>query len=408
MSKIAIIGGGPAGIACAITAKTFCNNCEIVIFDKKTALKTLLYTGGGRCNLAYSESDFKTLASFYPRGEKFLYSIFSQFGVNETTDFFSSIGIKTYAQKDKRIFPKTDSAEFVRKKLLDKASSLGIKIIENTEILDIEKMPNGYKLTFNNQIKTFDKVVISTGGRFKNIENTGFNFAKSFGHTVTDLKPALSSLKLKEKQISDLAGVSLKNINATIFHNDKKILDINDDLLFTHNGISGPLAYKISSYCAFVDYNHFNPLKLNLNLTGLDFDQCKEELIFRTADAPKRLICNLIATFVPKSLAKEITKLSKIDLNETSANLSKEKRNCLIKHLTEFELNISSTSPDGEIVTAGGVLLNEVNPKTMESKIAPGLYFCGEVLNIDGLTGGFNLQNCWSTGYIAGKSCGNS
>lgn len=406
--NIAIIGAGPAGCACAFYAQ---DNCDVTLFDFAKPLHTLLYTGGGRCNLAHGEYDFKELAKNYPRGEKFLYSIFSRFSTCDSLDFFENIGVPTYTQDDLRIFPTSNSAEDVRIKMLDAIRKCKIK---RERVLEINKEEDGFLITTDKSTYRFDKVVIAVGG------HAGFGLAKSLGHKIIAPKPALVGLLSKES-FKPVQGVSLKNVCATVIASEAKQsnLTITDDLLFTHNGISGPLAYKISSICARFNYDFNNPLRIKLNLCVNAPHPQPLSPEWRGGAAPfvdsqnfqdllntnsKKDIKNLVSDFVPKSVAEYLLGIIGIDLNLKCSQINAAKRDLIVKSLTEFEINIISPANEGEVVTSGGVCLDEINPKTMQSKLVEGLYFAGEVIDVDGFCGGFNLQNCWSTGFVAGSS----
>ena len=390
MNKIAIIGGGPAGLMCAITAKRNQPALDITIYEKNDIGSTLLPTGGGRCNLSFNEDDIKTFAQNYPRGEKFLYSIFNQFFVPETINFFNSIGIKTYIQEDNRIFPTTNKSLNVIFALKNEIKHLEINVI-NEEVKSIK--PQNDKFKIND--KFYDIAVIATGGHNSGILST----IKALGHNIVPLKPALCALEIEQKQFSAISGVCLKNISAATTLN-KKHYSLKNNLLFTHKGISGPLAYIISSLFARDNYSPQNPIKLSLNFIEDEKLNLQKELELNS----QKEVLNYISNFMPKSLAKIILNDLNISTNKKCHQINKEERNKLKKALTSFELSIINPLKEGEIVSSGGISLDEINPKTMESKIVSGLYFCGEVLDIDGFCGGFNLQNCWSTGYIAGKS----
>ena len=397
MSDIGIIGGGPAGIMCAIFAAKNPNN-KVFILDKNIILNTILPTGGGRCNLAYCEYNFKELAKFYPRGEKFLYSILSKFSTADTIEFFNNIGVETYVQEDLRVFPVSDSSKEVKNALLKQVDRKNIKkLFEN--VLKIKKTPQGFDVTTDKGFHHFDKLVIATGGK-----GNGHSLAKSLEHNVTELRPALSSLITKEKDFATISGISLKNIEAQVFFNNKKVKNLSGDFLFTHNGISGPLVYKISSYCAYLNFDDKNPLKIVLNLVNKesqDFDKELSEVLKTNA---QKDILNTVSNYIPKNLAAVILKKENISHDIKSGQLSKQFREKIVKNLTSLTFNALKVARGEEIVTAGGVDLKEIDSKTMGSKIVSDLYFCGEILDIDGITGGFNLQNCWSTGYIAGKT----
>ena len=401
MKKICIAGGGPAGIMAAVFAAKNPQN-QIFIFDKGIILNTLLPTGGGRCNLAYDEYNFKELAKFYPRGEKFLYSVFSRFSTKDTLEFFKNIGIKTYVQADSRIFPVSDSAKDVKQALLKQIDKKNIKkvfekietITKNGDIFLVKTDKNTYK---------FDAVIIACGGR-----GNGQKLAKGLGHTITELKPSLCAMVTKEKDFASVSGISLKNVRAEVLFENKKVKIpanmLTGDILFTHKGVSGPLVYRISSYCAYFDFDKQKPLKIIFNLTDLEFKDFDDLFLQSLKSEPQKEAVNVLARFLPKNLANAIFCKENINAFQKAGQLTKNDRQKISKSVTALELNIISVEKGEEIVTAGGVDLKEINPKTMESKLVENLYFCGEVLDIDGLTGGFNLQNCWSTGFIAGNS----
>lgn len=366
---VGIIGGGPAGCFCAYQLQ---NVCDVTVFEMNSPLKTLLVTGGGRCNLAHAEDDFKELAKFYPRGEKFLYSIFSKFSTADTLDFFRSIGIETYTQPDNRIFPTSNSAADVREKFL---AALNVTF-KKEKALRVNPFEGGLEIVTDSGSYKFDSVVVAVGG------HAGYNIAKYLGHNIIDPRPALVGLKTDKVFTS---GVVLKNVKTKI---GKTVLQ--DDILFTHNGISGPLAFKISSLMAREKF----PYTITLDLTG------EIDLQERFNANPHKTLKNLVGELVPKSFASEICPSGDIKCSQVCARVREE----LMKNLRSLELKVLSTSGGGEVVTCGGVDLKEINPKTMESKLVPHLYFCGEVVDIDGFCGGFNLQNCWSTAFVAAEN----
>lgn len=388
--SVAIIGTGPSGCMCAYFAS---KNCNVTLFDFSKPLHTLLYTGGGRCNMTYAEYDFKELTKFYPRGEKFLYSIFSKFSTTDTINFFKQIGIETYTQDDLRIFPISNSAKDVREKFLKSLKNCKFKKEKILGVnVEINKEENQFLLKTETNSYHFDRVVIAIGG------HCGFSIAKDIGHTVIEPKPALIGL-ITTEDFESLKGVSIKSVDAQIFYNNKKFTHIKDDMLFIPSGISGPLAYKISSICARLEYNKQNPL-----LIKLDFMQKELDFQKMLNSNPKKDIKNLVAELIPKSLAEYILKNHNIDLNLKCHFVDSKTRDLILKALLKFEIKAIAPKKEGEIVTSGGVCLDEIDSKTMESKLVKGLYFCGEVMDIDGFCGGFNLQNCWSTGFVAGQN----
>ncbi len=376
-SKVAIVGGGPAGCFCAYFLQ---KDFEVTIFEAKSPLATILPTGGGRCNLAHAEYDFRELASNYPRGEKFLYSVFSKFGTADTIDFFESIGVDTYVQEDLRIFPNSNSAVDVRNKLLDSLKC--VKIVEQ-RVDKIEENISGFSVVCGNDTHKFDKVVISTGG------HSGFSIAENLGHSIVSPRPSLCGLKTKEDFL-ELSGVSLSSVKAKC-----KGKTFTGDFMFTHTGVTGPVIYKISSvmarekfpYTVFIDF-----------LNDIEFDL---QLLLNAN--PHKAVKNLISEFLPKSFAEFLLIRLGINPEEKCHKINGTLRDKIIDKLGNFELTALGTRPDGEVVTSGGIDLKEVDSKTMESKLFSGLFFCGEVLDIDGFCGGFNLQNCWSTAYVASQ-----
>lgn len=372
MIKVGIIGAGPAGCACA---KFLQDSASVTLFDFASPLRTLLPTGGGRCNLAHAEYDFKELVKNYPRGEKFLYSIFSRFSTSDTIDFFESIGIKTYTQDDFRIFPESNSSKQVREMLLKALNKTTIKREKALRLEDGEKL----KLITDMNSYYFDSIIIATGG------HASYELFTRLGINIIEPKPALVGLLTKEK-LSNLSGVVIENCKSE---------GLIDNLLFTHKGISGPLIYKISSLKA---KNKF-PYTLSIDLCPKDIDL--QDLINSN---PHKQINNLLSDYIPKRVVNYILEVCKISNSQKCHLINAKQRDCILEKIHSLNLTIIGTSPDGEIVTAGGVDLKEINPKTLESKKVKGLYFIGEVLDIDGFCGGFNLQNCWSTAFVASNA----
>lgn len=361
-SKVVIIGGGPAGCMCAYFLQ---NDFDVTIIEKNTPLKTILPTGGGRCNLCHAEFDFKELAKNYPRGEKFLYSVFSKFSTADTIDFFEKIGVETYTQENMRIFPKSNSAKDVREHFLQALKKVrfikenALRINRQDEIFSVVTNMGAYKADF---------VVISSGG------HASYDLIKMLGHKIIEPKPALVGLLTKEK-FAPISGVCI------------------NDILFTHKGISGPKIYEISSLRARESF----PYKLNFDFIG------EVDLQTELNSNPHKSIKNLLSEHVPKSFTEFVLTELKINPDTKSHMIDGKTRDKILTKLQNFEICVIGTFPDGEVVTAGGVDLKEINQKDMQSKLVPRIYFCGEVMDIDGFCGGFNLQNCWSTGYLAAQ-----
>ncbi|MCR5265661.1 MAG: aminoacetone oxidase family FAD-binding enzyme [Cyanobacteria bacterium RUI128] len=376
-SDIGIIGAGPAGCACAYF---LCNaGMKVSLIDSGRPLRTILPTGGGRCNLAHAEFDFRELAKNYPRGEKFLYSVFSQFSTSDTLDFFNNIGIETYTQDDGRIFPLSDSSAEVRDKLLSALSSC--RFIKE-KALRIEKQQNCFKVVTDMNSYNFDKIVVSTGGR------AGYDMIKRLGVAIIEPKPSLVGL-VTVNNFKELMGTTVKNV----LNNET---GLSGNLLFTHFGMSGPLIYKLSALKA----REKMPYNLSFNFCP-DLDAPTLQLILN--DNPHKFLKNILSDFIPHKFAEYILTRANINPELKAHRTDGKTRDLVVKTLSEFEITVKSTQKDGETVTAGGVSLDKINPKTMESKEVEGMFFCGEVIDVDGFCGGFNLQNCWSTAYIASR-----
>lgn len=361
-SKVVIIGGGPAGCICAYFLQ---DRFDVSIIEKNSPLKTLLPTGGGRCNLAHAEFDFKELAKNYPRGEKFLYSVFSKFSTADTIDFFEKIGVETYIQENMRVFPQTNSAKDVREHFLQALKKVRF-IKENA--LRVNQVEKGFSVVTDMGAYKADFVVVATGG------HAAYDLIKMLGHKIIEPKPALVGLLTKEN-FASISGVCI------------------NDVLFTHKGISGPKVYEISSLRAREKF----PYKLHFDFIG------EIDLQTELNSNPHKSIKNLLSEHIPKSFAEFVLTELKINPDTKSHAINGKTRDKILNKLQNFEVNVTGTFPDGEVVTAGGVDLNEINSKNMQSKLVPHIYFCGEVMDIDGFCGGFNLQNCWSTGYLAAQ-----
>ena len=386
--NIAIVGCGAAG---GFLSVLLCKNPynKVTAFDLKEPFVTLLPTGGGRCNLTFDEDDLKEFVKNYPRGEKFLMSVLSKIGQRKTRELFKDLGIKTYVQRDKRVFPVSDSSAKIISDLKKHLDTDNFKHIKE-KVISVSDNLNEFVIQTEKSLYNFDYLVIATGGK-----GNGFWLAKNLGHRIIDPKPSLTALDIEEKDFYKLSGMSFKNVDAS-FKMGKKKYNCSGDVLFTHKSISGPCIFKISSLTAYEEISLNNPLEIELRLSDSNYEEI-ENIIKENS---KKTVKNVFSSLVPENFITVILERNKIDSNKQAAQLKKTEKEILIHSITSLKLHVIGRIKDSEIVTAGGVDLDEVNSKTMESKILNGLYFIGEVLNIDGFTGGFNLQNCWSTAYI--------
>lgn len=379
-AEIAIVGAGPAG---CMTACLLDNNYSITLFDLSSPLKTLLPTGGGKCNLAHAEYDFRELAKNYPRGEKFLYSAFSKFGTSDTINFFEKIGVKTYTREDNRIFPDSNSSKDVREKMLAQLKNCKFK---KEEVLAIKKINNGFEIKTNKASYLFDYVVVATGGKH------GYKLMSDLGHNFSEPHPSLVGQKTTPT-MRDVQGVTLKNCKIT---SDKN--SFVGDILFTDNGITGPAVFELSSINAKKQF----PYEIEIDFLNKNIDW--QEQFNKN---PQKNLGNLLSEYLPKSFIKAIFKDKHVNLEEKCCIVKSNTKELVNKTLINNKIKIVGTRKDGEIVTCGGLELNEFNTKTLESKIVTGIFACGEVLNIDGFCGGYNLQACWSTAFLVSEGLNN-
>ena len=387
--NIAIVGCGAAGgLASILLCKNPYN--KVTTFDTKEPFSTLLPTGGGRCNITYDEKDVREFVKNYPRGEKFLISIFSKFGQERTRELFKDLGIKTYVQEDKRVFPITDSSQKTIATLNKHLETSNFKHIKE-KVISIKKEEK-FIVKSENKEYIFDYVIVTTGGR-----GNGFDLAKDLGHNIIEPRPSLCAIDVKEKYLYSLSGLSFKNVEIKSNIGKKKFTPVFGDILFSHKAITGPAIFKVSALSAF---DNIEELEMTIKLVNTT----EEEVEKYIKENQKKTIKNVFSKFAPESYINVILEEYKIDANKQTAQIKKQEKEILINSLLALKLHAKSRLKDSEIVTAGGVDLKEVDSKTMQSKIVEGLFFAGEVLNIDAYTGGFNLQNCWSTAFIASQN----
>lgn len=407
MKNIVIIGAGPAGLMAAITAAQH-NNANVTLVEKnERAGRKLMITGKGRCNVT-NNCDIDTLLMNVAKNPRFMYSAFSAFPSSSVIDFFVNAGVPLKTERGNRVFPVSDKAVDVVDALVKTARKAGVKIINDTatEI----KLQNGAvnKVVLRSGSILADSCLIATGGMSYSVTGStgdGYRIAKELGHTVTEIKPSLVPLICHEGFCSHLSGLSLKNVTFSVFEEGKKkpVFKELGEMLFTHFGISGPLVLSASSYIKNLDkkkYTAYIDLKPALTLEQLD------NRILRDFEEQKNKdFSNSLDKLLPKSLIPVIIRLSGIDGNLKVNQISREQRKALCLLLKAFPLHIEGFRPVEEaIITSGGISVKEINPTTMESKIVKGLFFAGEVIDVDAFTGGFNLQIAFSTGYVAGKN----
>ena len=412
--KVIVIGGGPAGMMAAITSAEQGN--EVVLIEKNKVLgKKLSITGKGRCNIT-SSLNIDEFIKNTPGNGKFLFSAFNSFTNKDIIDFIENQGIKTKVERGNRVFPVTDKAQDVVNCFTKKLKVLNVSICLNTLVKDI-LIDNDNKaigvMTNNEKIKA-DKIILATGGKSYPLTGStgdGYKFAKKLGHTITELKPSLVPLVTYEEELhTSLQGLSLKNVEIKLIDISKNKEIYNDfgEMLFTHFGVSGPIILSASSH--LVRYKNIKELLENKQIKLLiDFKPAlsREKLdqrILRDFEEEKnKSFKNSLDKLLPQRLIPEIINKSNIAPNKQVNSITKEERENLLSILKQFEVTIKDFRPiEDAIITAGGISIKEINPKTMESKIINNLYFAGEIIDVDAYTGGFNLQIAYSTGYVAG------
>ena len=406
--KVIVIGGGPAGMMAAIKSAEC--GANVTLFEKNNRLgRKLSITGKGRCNLT-NIADVPEVVKNIPGNGKFLYSALKNFTTADTINFFESLGLKTKLERGGRIFPQTDNAAEVIEVLTKKLFLLDVDIQLNSKVTEI--ISDGKKVIGVEVGKKFidaDKIILATGGASYPATGStgdGFKFAKKLGHTVTEILPALVPLEVEEDFIKSLQGLSLKNVRATLNAENKKIREIFGEMLFTHFGISGPIILTLSGEVAkLLAEKKFVEILINLK-PALTAEQLDARILRDFEKFKRKAVKNALIELLPSKLIPIILDLSYIDEEKKVDEVSKIERRRLIKILQNLPLTITKTRPiDEAIVTAGGVSVKEINPKTMQSKILDGLYIVGEVADVDGFTGGFNLQAAWAMGNAAGVSC---
>ncbi|MDF2448066.1 MAG: NAD(P)/FAD-dependent oxidoreductase [Bacteroidota bacterium] len=397
---ILVIGGGAAGFFAAINAANNFPGSKVIILEKSgKVLSKVRISGGGRCNVTHHCFDINELVKYYPRGEKELKQVFSQFSVRETIDWFQGLGVKLKSEPDGRMFPQSNTSETIIKCFLTQIQRLGISINLNEEVLEIEKK-NDQRLHVTTSKNSFiaHAVICSIGGhsQLKNYE-----FLKKCGHTIDPLIPSLFTLNLPQSGIKELMGLSVKNCTVRVAGTKHQFTG---PILITHWGLSGPAVLKLSAFAAGDFFKMNYNAGILINWTGhLNDELLREELSQQLGS--KSLVINTPLYDIPKRLWEYLVLKSDIPPSKPWIELGKRQLNKLIEMLCHdlYEMNGKTTFKE-EFVTCGGINLKEVNFKTMESKKVRGLFFCGEVLNIDGVTGGFNFQNAWSTAWIAAKN----
>ncbi len=399
---IVVIGGGTAGFFSAITCKEKYPAFRVIILEKSTRLLSKVkISGGGRCNVTNAVSEPAELVKHYPRGSKELLGPFSRFNSKHTVNWFESRGVKLKTEEDGRIFPVTDDSQTIIDCLITSAQKAGVEIFLSTgfnSLIPPENDDDVWKIFCSQKTFKADKVIIASGSN-----ESMWKLCAKLGHTIITPVPSLFTFNIKDERIKNLHGISVNNCSVKIINSKLKS---DGSLLITHWGMSGPVILKLSSIGAreLNDMNYYFDISVNW-LPYLSNEELKEKTYEIISLNPKQHIHNVPGFGLPKRLWENLLLASSIPSSTRLSELSKENIKSLTVQLQNCLFKISGKSTfKEEFVTCGGIKLSEVNFKTMESKIIKGLYFAGEVLDIDALTGGFNFQAAWTTGWIAGNN----
>ena len=417
MANVIVIGGGPAGMMAAITATEYGNN--VTIIEKNSDFgKKLLITGKGRCNIT-SSLYMSEFIKNTPGNGQFLYSAFQNYTNTDIIDFLKNQGLEVKEERGNRIFPVTDKSIDVLNCFKSKINELKIKKLFNTRVQKI-LVQNGEVLGVRTEkeIIQTDKIILATGGKSYPLTGStgdGYLIAKNIGHKVTEIRPSLVPLVIYEKnECKEMQGLSLRNVGIKIIDESKNKLIYEDfgEMIFTHFGISGPTILSGSAH--LVRYKEIDNLmkeqkiKLQIDLKpALTEEQLDERILRDFKEFKNKQFKHALDKLLPQKMIPIVIKKTKINEEKRVNEITKEERRNLVKVLKKFELTIKDFRPVEEaIITSGGINIKEINPKTMESKLVKGLYFAGEIMDVDSYTGGFNLQIAYSTGYTAGMHVG--
>ncbi|MCE3235074.1 MAG: flavoprotein family [Vampirovibrio sp.] len=404
--RIAVVGGGAAGFFAALNTAEKNRNARITIFEAAhKPLQKVFISGGGRCNLTHACFDPTRLTEFYPRGQQELRSLFSRFQPRDTMTWFENHGLILKTEEDNRVFPACDSSQAVIDLFMDVAEKYRIRVRPQTRVEHITPSNGGFEIQAQGKTEQFDVCILSTG-----YSPPGWKLAESLGHTVTPPVPSLFPFTVKSPVIAGLQGISLPVAQGKLdvaADGKSPKLQAEGALLITHTGLSGPLIYRLSAWGAqaLAKAGYKATLQLDL-IPALDETSLRDKLnqIFLHTEAKKKL-GNTGFDPIPHRLWLSLLAASGANLEERCEVIGKKSINRLIEHIKYLKLPVSGKSPSKEeFVSCGGVALKEVDFKTMQSRLVPNLYFGGEILNIDGLTGGFNFQACWSEGWTISEA----
>ena len=411
--KVVVIGGGPAGMMASISASA--TSEKVILLEKNNTLgKKLLITGKGRCNITTS-LDMSEVIGNIPGNGRFLYSAFQNYNNQDIMDLLKRNGLEVKKERGNRIFPITDKAQSVLDCFIKELKKSNVEIRTNCEVTEIlckENIVSGVKLKSGDVIDA-DKVILATGGKsypLTGSNGSGYKLVQKLGHTITEIKPSIVPLTADIYLCQSMQGLSLRNVKVTVkdLEKNKEIYEDFGEMLFTHFGVSGPVILSASAH--LVRYKNISDLLANKKIRlyidlkpALSFEELDVRILRDFDEFKNKDFKNSLDKLLPQKMVESVIEISKINPNKKVNEITREERQKIVSILKAFEVIVTGFRPVEEaIVTAGGVSIKEINPKTMESKLITGLYFAGEVIDVDAYTGGFNLQIAYSTGYTAG------
>ncbi len=403
-----VIGAGPAGMMAAGTAAS--RGKKTLLLEKNTkAGEKLLISGKGRCNLTNACEDIEDFLKKFSFSGLFLRNAFSQFFNTDLMEFFKKRGLKLNVERGRRVFPQSDKAKDVLDILIKFLKESGVEVFYNSEVTDLKKQEAIFCVSLKNKKEYLaGKVILATGGlSYPETGSDGFGFrlARKLGHTINELRPGLVGINIKEDLPKRWQGISLKNVQCSIELKGEVLAEEFGEMLFTHFGVSGPIILDLSAkVCDTIKKG--NPVSLFIDFKpALTYEKLDKRLIREFAQNPNKNLNNILKRLLPSGLIKGFLEAIPLDGEKKANQIARQERLRLVNAFKHFQFGVKGTRSIKEaIITRGGIAIDEINPKTMESKLIPGLYFAGEIIDVDAQTGGYNMQAAFSTGYVCGAN----
>ncbi len=407
--KIGIVGGGAAGLMAAATILESSPGAEVLLFEKNDGLgKKVIISGGGRCNVTTGIRDVRTLLTKYPRGGKFLSSAMYNFPPEAVYDWFEAHSVPLKTEEDLRVFPQSNNGKDIVGVFDRLFEASKVRVYLKANVSCVAKREEIFELTLKDRAEPVlvDRLILTTGGQaYRQTGSTGdgYAFAQALGHTITHLAPSLNAFFTRETWPHQLSGLSFEQATLTTERTGQP--SFTGAFLFTHKGLSGPAVFALSAQVAFEAYDAQHPLLIHIDLfPTLSVEEVRKNIEHAIQTHPRKQMITVLGFVMPKSLAQITCQEAMIPPEKHAVEVSKKDLLRFAEWLKAIPLHVVGRGAGDEFVTAGGIPLSEVDPRTMESRICPGLFFAGELLDVDGYTGGFNLQASWATGRLAGES----